>query len=318
MFRLVVLLLSVVLARSTATSEPVVLNGDIAYASDQDGDFEIYVMEADGSNIRQLTSNSEDDSEPIWSPTGEEILFTRDVGTHTEIFKMLPDGTNQTSLTPDLFSYDGQWSPDGLRIAFTVVTASGSQNVYVMDADGSNKVNLIDDDTIRVNAAPLWSNDGNHVYFITDREYPYGSALDPTTVDLYRMEASGANPTKIFTMGIYFSGMDISPVDPTLLVYGSARLGGAIFTRNLASSQESVLVNGVDDSGAYPAWAPDGSKLVFARGGTALATMDPSGANVVDLRVFDTSVRVRSPHWQPIVTEPTDAEARPCGRHSQP
>ncbi|MGH2729468.1 MAG: TolB family protein, partial [Actinomycetota bacterium] len=51
------------------------LTGRIAFASDRDGDYEIYVMNADGSNLEKLTDNSLDDLSPSWSPEGNRIVF---------------------------------------------------------------------------------------------------------------------------------------------------------------------------------------------------------------------------------------------------
>ena len=66
----------------------------IAFSSDRDGDDEIFVMNADGTEVRQLTDNLVSDWEPSWSPDGNHIVFTSDRDGDNEIFVMNADGTN--------------------------------------------------------------------------------------------------------------------------------------------------------------------------------------------------------------------------------
>src|SRR4051794_4620237 len=86
-------------------------NGKIAFSSNRDGDYEVYVMNADGASVSQLTHNSAGDFQPAWSPDGAKIAFTSDrdpgnpdcdgdfIPCNTEIYLMNADGTGQTRLT---------------------------------------------------------------------------------------------------------------------------------------------------------------------------------------------------------------------------
>ena len=71
----------------------------IAFDSDRDGDNEIFVMDADGTNVRQLTTNDDDDYYPAWSPDGKQIAFISDRYDDKEIFVMDADGANVRQLT---------------------------------------------------------------------------------------------------------------------------------------------------------------------------------------------------------------------------
>lgn len=146
----------------------------IAFSSNRDGNNEIYVMNADGSNPVRITNNPASDSGPVWSPDGQKLAFTTDrhrlQDQNFEIYVINIDGTNELRLTNDppndlLPDSAGSWSPNGAKIAYTRgVGISISNDIFVMNADGSNKVNLTAT-TGNTDEAPDWSPDGTKIAF---------------------------------------------------------------------------------------------------------------------------------------------------------
>ena len=134
----------------------------IAFASDRDGNAEIYVMGSDGSNPRRLTTDG--GWSPSWSPDGRHIAFASNYA----IYVMDSDGSNPRRLTS--LTLDGgspSWSPDGRHIAF-VDNHNFSAEIHVMDSDGSNPRNLTN--TWVNNWSPSWSPNGRHIAFVSDRD----------------------------------------------------------------------------------------------------------------------------------------------------
>ena len=124
----------------------------IAFVSERDGNKEIYVMNADGSNLRNLTRNPARDSGPAWSPNGEHIAFDSSRGGNNEIYVMDVEGGNLRNLTNDpAYDVSPSWSPDGKQIAFASAKKVARPkdrfifDIYVMDIDGGNLQKLTKD-----------------------------------------------------------------------------------------------------------------------------------------------------------------------------
>lgn len=114
----------------------------IAFESDRDGDYEIYVIRAAGETpanpARQLTRNPVRDFEPDWSPDGWMLLFVH----VNDVWKMNADGSRQTRLTsrPSIEERGPVWSPDGTKVAFQRFSG-GNYEIFVMNAARESAAN---------------------------------------------------------------------------------------------------------------------------------------------------------------------------------
>jgi Tol biopolymer transport system component len=112
------------------------------FVCQRDGNSEIYVMDADGSNQMNLTNNPAVDEYPCWSPDGEKIAFVSNRDGNREIYIMDADGSNQINLTNHPAEYEYLcWSPDGKKIIFES-NRDEEHWLYRMNADGSNQTKL--------------------------------------------------------------------------------------------------------------------------------------------------------------------------------
>ena len=116
----------------------------IAYSSNPDGsyNYEIFMMNSDGSNQHQITYNSYfSDHNPSWSPNGNEIAFAASYQGIYSIYVILADGSNQHRITFNGSNRFPAWSPDGARIVFSS-NRDGNYEIYVMDSNGGNQQRL--------------------------------------------------------------------------------------------------------------------------------------------------------------------------------
>ncbi len=176
----------------TGHLEPPAPTGQIAFTNDRFGDSNVYVMDADGGNVRRLTDYPGANASPTWSPDGTRIAFTSDRDGNYDIYVMDADGGNVRRLTDDPGGdYEATWSPDGTRIAFASNRDVGvNYDIYVMDADGGNVRRLTNDPGRDMD--PAWSPDGTRIAFASNRD---GDR------DIYVMDADGGNVRRLTDEG---------------------------------------------------------------------------------------------------------------------
>lgn len=128
---------------------------------------EIYVIDIDGTNKKQLTHNDVDDGHPTWAPNGKQIVFTAMVNDVYQIFSINARGGTVKQLTVEGAShYHPTFSPDGNRIIY-VSNAHNHYTLWMMNADGTNKTQLTNH--IGAHFEPSLSTDGKTLVFSSDR-----------------------------------------------------------------------------------------------------------------------------------------------------
>jgi len=261
-------------ARARATATARAQSGRIAFASKRDGNWEIYVMNADGSGVTRLTNNPADDRWPSWSPDGKRIAFTSDRDGNWEIYVMNADGSGMTRLTNNpAGNFDPSWSPDGRNIAFSS-RRDVNLEIYTMNADGSGVTRLTNNPA--EDAETLWSPDGKRITFASDRDGNW---------EIYVMNADGSGQTNLTNNPAYDDVPSWSP-DGRRIAFASDRDGNLeIYVMNADGSGVTRLTNNPADDG-WPSWSPDGKRIAFVSnrdGNWEIYVMNADGSGVTRL-----------------------------------
>ena len=241
----------------------------IAFMSERDGNWEIYVMDIDGKNQRKLTNNRHDDGYPSWSPDGKRIVFTSKRDGNREIYVMDADGGNQLNLTNNRWSDDEypSWFPDGKRIAFVsdrdkkVKNLGITSEIYVMDDDGGNLQNLTNNSFN--DEYPSWSPDGKRIAFASDRRG------DLVNFEIYVMDADGGNPQNLTNNPFSDRNPSWSPDGKRIAFTSSRDWNTEIYVMDADGGNPQNLTNNPQND-LGPAWynpafavAPAGKKFTI-------------------------------------------------------
>ena len=223
-------------------------NGLIAFISSRDGNPEIFTMNPDGSDERQLTFTTDTmNLMPDWSPDGKLIAFVSNRDSNQEIFIMNADGSGQTQLTftTGVLNRHPAWSPDGTKIAFAS-DRDGDMEIYVMNIDGTGlqQITINGDD----DQQPEWSPDGSKIAFVRNN-------------GIWVMNADGSSEKLLAPFdGLASLHPSWSP-DGSMIAFTHQ---GEIWTMK-ADGTGKTLITSPDDWN--PDWSPDGTMITFASRG---------------------------------------------------
>lgn len=278
-------------------------NGKIAFTSRIDGPSpdvagppQVFTIDADGTDLTQLTFSGLHDDPATFSPDGRLIAFARDNGT-ARLWLMNADGSNQTRASgvvgPELPT---DWSPDGTHV---LLSADGA--VWSATPDGSHQQVIADSGAHEV--AGSHSPDGTRVAFMST----FGTFAGQT-FDLYTVRVDGTEDWVRLTNDRFDDlSADWSP-EGSRIAFISNRDGDfEVYTMNPDGTGVTQITTNTAHELAV-AWSPDGTRLAFTSdrelfGNSKLYVMnaDGSGETKISDRIINSSV-----DWQPLHNRPPD------------
>lgn len=243
----------------------------------------------------QITRDGCFKQRPVWSPDGEWLIFTRNLGESIQVIRCGPDGADEKRLFESQHPrMDAVYSRDGKRLAFTwdkVSPGQGDMELYLADADGENPQPLF------VTAGKLsheewasWSPDGEWLVCTSTRD---------DNSELYRVKTDGSEKQRLTSDPALDVHPSFSP-DGKQIAFATNRWGDLeIAVYNLETSLITRLTHsrGLDD---YPAWSPDGRRIAFTTlrdGNLEIYVMNADGTNPRNLTQH--AGRDNFPSWSP-------------------
>jgi Tol biopolymer transport system component len=209
------------------------------------------------SSSEPALDGSEDWDDDDDGSGGATIAFGSNRTGFYNVFVMRPDGRRERQLT-DQPNYNARpnWSPSGRRITFTACRwYDSSCDVYVMNADGTDQVNLTAmTNPFSTDEMSVWSPNGRRIAFKSDRD---GNS------EIYVMNADGTNPTRL----TYNEARDVSPSwspDGRKITFESTRDGNSeVYVMNADGSNQVNISRNPEAADFNPAWSPRGDRIAF-------------------------------------------------------
>jgi Tol biopolymer transport system component/tRNA A-37 threonylcarbamoyl transferase component Bud32 len=253
------------LTNSLANDDSPIVSPDgtkILFVSDRNGAMELYLINLDGSGLRNLTNNVARETTPAWSPDGRRIAFGVETAPlrESDIWAVEVGSGKQVKLTKAP-GYDSSpaFSPDGTLIAFNSNRGNDfiyNFDIWVMNADGSDPRRLTD--YAEYDADPTWSPDGKRIAFTR--------AMPERKFDLMVINADGTNPVNLTNTTQFNEGGPAWSPDGRRIAFasnrGSQNSNSNIWVMNADGSNPRLVTTAVGHN-TTPTWTPDGRRLVF-------------------------------------------------------
>ena len=225
----------------------------IVFATDRDGDREIYAMDLDGRGQINLSRHPGRDQAPAVSPDGSTIAWMSDRSGELGIWLMDADGSRQRQLRslPDA-DFGLAWSPDGARIAVTLQRPDdGAHDLAVVEVADGGITRMTDDAAEQI--TPGWTPDGDGLYFVSGS----GAATSLERLDV------GSGVSEAVAADLPSAAFPVVSPDGSAVLIRARTDQFDVLRLDLASGDiENVTANAANDWGA--AWSPDGASIVFA------------------------------------------------------
>ena len=273
------------------------LGSKIAFTSDWDdpgASTEIYVVNADGTGQRQLTSTAGNSNGPAWSPNGRSIAFHSNRGGGgfggSDIYIVRTDDPSDVRRLTNLTglglggAHFANWSPNGRQVVFNSFWGGlPKRDIYVIDVDGTGLTKLTNDPAGSAidDTRPDWSPDGRRIAFQSNRS---------GNNDIYLMNPDGQAVLRLTAHPATDAAPEWSP-DGKRIAFQSARDGNDDIWVMDADGANLVQLtdNAVRD--AKPSWSPDGKRIAFHRD---VAYLGEVHAELFTMNVDGTDVQMLS------------------------
>jgi len=223
----------------------------IGFVSDRTGGPELWVMDWDGENPKQLTKHGTIALAPAWSPDGSQLAFTSFLRGAPALFVLTPqEGYLRLLWDKGGVNSSATFSPDGSKIAFAS-SRDGNTDIYVLPVEGGSPRRLTA--ARAIDTQPAWAPNGRQIAFTSTRA---------GTPQIYLMDADGSNVRRLSFDGAFHDEATWT-YDGTRIAC-TTKVGGKfqIATIDTVTSERRVIA--APGNNESPCFSPDGSMIAFA------------------------------------------------------
>lgn len=279
---------------------PIDAKGEILFISRRipnSADWQMFVMNIDGTNQRLVSSEVVPCLPPVLSNDGKKIAFYLHQNNTVNLFTIDIDGQNQKLLASGNISGAPAWSPDDNRLAYRKATnLFGPGDIYTIRVDGTDELRLTNQYD---NYSPQFTPDNNSII--------YSSDIDSHSA-IYKMNIDGSNKRALTANDKHFGDPKISPDGSKIAITDFDRSGSQIFVMNADGSNLKKLTFTVSpryfdtgyprDANSHPAWSPNSSRLTYVsweNGTPDIFVINANGKG--NKRLTDSPIRDENPAW---------------------
>ena len=237
----------------------------IVFASNRNGNLDIYLMNPDGSDVIQLTEHLSGDYDPVFSPTGEHILFVSHRDGIRDLYLMDTNGRNvKRVFTRAADRSQPAWAPDGKKIVYF---RYHDQAIYTAGIDGKNETPLAL--AGEFGGQPAWSPDGERIVF-SFGPAAEGHKIPPDGYPLIFISPQGGNRRKVSLGDIRHTGPSWSP-DGEWIAFADfpwflhERDQGTIHMMKPNGTERKQIVPKAGGYARDPKWSPDSTHLLYEK-----------------------------------------------------
>lgn len=265
--------------------KPGIFLSRIAFSSNRDGAWEIYLMDWDGGSQRRVTYHNGLSILPSWSPDNERMVYTSFSKQASDMYIINRRGGGRIRIHTGLnLNTSARFSPVSNEIAF-VGSVNGNPDIYVIKDDGTGMRRLTTSSSVE--STPEWSPNGRQICFTSGRS---GSP------QIYTMDAEGTNVRRIsFDEGQWNDDARWSP-DAEQLAYTS-RVSGRFQIRvtNVVTGESRILAG--EGSNEQPTWSPDGRWIAFQSNRSGKWQIYKMRVDGTDLQQLTVDGENKNPDW---------------------
>ncbi|MCL1920662.1 MAG: DPP IV N-terminal domain-containing protein [Kiritimatiellaeota bacterium] len=245
---------------------------------------ELYVCDADGQGMMQVTRDGVAIVGPRWAPNKKDILYTSFIKGYPTVQMHTVGGTRRTIASFKGLNTGGAVSPDGKRVAL-VLSFEGNPELYILDY-ATSRVSRMTNTPHGVEASPCWSPDGRSIVYVSDQS---------RSPQLYLLDVASRQSKRLTYKGSENVNPDWSETGK--ITYATRRGAGyqiAVMDARAGSDAASEVLANAPPNCEHPSWAPDSRHIVCSSGAT-LYMLDTLGDPAV--RLINIAGNWISPDW---------------------